>query len=391
MKRLTWLDNLKLRLGYGETGSTAISPYQTLNTMWTTQIETGNDLEIGYIASTNYSAELKWETTAQWNIGIDLAMLNSRLRMTADYYIKNTRNLLNNVPKAISTGFESSVQNIGKMRNQGFELTIDYDAIRNKDMFWTVSGNISANRNKVVKLYGSADIQGASIPYLNFSGGYVNLIREGKPLGVFYTWKEDGYDENGHIKYVDMNNDGKITNDDRYISGDPNPDFYYGLSSTFNYKGLELSVLFQGTVGNDIFNAMEMSNFDYVSGVNCSREVLYNHWDASNTAEQNAHAKYPLISYKQSFYVSNRFIESGSYLRLKNISLGYSLSVQKWAIGKWVKGINMYVSAQNLFAITGYSGADPEVSAYGSDVSAGWDYLQYPSVRTYTFGMKLKF
>lgn len=391
MKPLTWLDNLKLRLGYGETGSTAISSYQTLNTMWTTQVATGNGIEIGYLPTTNYTADLKWETTEQWNIGLDIAMFNSRLRMTADYYIKNTRNLLNNVPKALSTGFASSVQNIGKMRNKGFELTIDYDAIRNKDMFWTVSGNISANRNKVVKLYGSADIQGAGIPYLNIGGGYVNLIREGEPLGVFYTYKEDGYDENGHIKYVDLNNDGKITNDDRYISGDPNPDFYYGLSSTFNYKGLELSLLFQGTVGNDIFNGLEISNMDYGSGLNCSRDVLYSHWDANNTAEQNAHAKYPIISEKHTLYVSNRLIEDGSYLRLKNISLGYSLPVQKWSIGKWVKGINVYVSAQNLFTITGYSGADPEVSANGSDVSAGWDFLQYPSVRTYTFGMKLKF
>ena len=391
MKSLTWIDNLKLRLGYGETGSTAISPYQTLNTMWNTQAVTGNGVEIGYTPSTNYTSDLKWETTAQWNIGIDLAMFNSRLRMTADYYIKNTRNLLNSVPKALSTGFTSSLQNIGKMRNKGFELTIDYDAIRNQDMLWTVSGNISANRNKVVKLYGNADIHGTNIPYLNIGGSYVNLIREGEPLGVFYTYKEDGYDENGHIKYVDFTNDGKISNDDRYISGNPNPDFFYGLSSTFNYKGLELSLLFQGTVGNDIFNGMEIYNVDYGAGLNCSREALYSHWDANNTAEQNANAKYPIISEKQTINVSDRFIENGSYLRLKNISLGYSLPVQKWSIGKWVKGINVYVSAQNLFTISGYSGADPEVSAYGSDVSAGWDFLQYPSVRTYTFGMKLKF
>ena len=292
---------------------------------------------------------------------------------------------------ALSTGFTSSIQNIGKMRNKGFELTIDYDAIRNKDMFWTVSGNISANRNKVVKLYGGTDIHGSNYPYVNIGGSYVNLIREGEPLGVFYTYKEDGYDENGHSKYVDFNEDGKITDADRYISGDPNPDFFYGLSSTFNYKGLELSVLFQGTVGNDIFNGVEISNLDYGYGLNCSRDVLYSHWDASNSAEQNANAKYPLISEKQTINISDRFIENGSYLRLKNISLGYSLPVQKWSIGKWVKGINVYVSAQNLFTITGYSGTDPEVSANGSDVSAGWDFLQYPSVRTYTFGMKLKF
>lgn len=190
---------------------------------------------------------------------------------------------------------------------------------------------------------------------------------------------------------MDFNEDSKITDADRYISGDPNPDFYYGLSSTFNYKGLEFSVLFQGTVGNDIFNGVEVSNLDYGYGLNMSREVLYSHWDANNTAEQNAHAKYPLISQKQKINVSDRFIENGSYLRLKNISLGYSLPVQKWSIGKWVKGINVYVSAQNLFTITGYSGADPEVSATGSDINSGWDFLQYPSVRTYTFGMKLKF
>ena len=392
MKPLTWLDNFKLRLGFGETGSTAINPYATLAMMSSGQVETGNGMETAYYPSRNFTSDLKWETTAQWNVGIDLAMFNSRLRMTADYYIKNTRNLLNNVPMSIHTGFTSSVQNIGKMRNKGFELTIDYDAIRNQDMFWTVSGNISANRNKVVKLYSGKDIKGASLPYMNIGGDYVNLIREGEPLGVFYTYKEDGYDEKGHIKYVDFTDDGKITDDDRYISGDPNPDFFYGLSSSFNYKGLELSVLFQGTVGNDIFNGVEASNISALGvGLNCSRQILYSHWDASNTAEQNANAKYPLISDKQTILVSDRFVEDGSYLRLKNISLGYSLPVQKWAIGKWVKGINVYVSAQNLFTITGYSGADPEVSYHGSDVSSGWDYLQYPSVRTYTFGMKLKF
>lgn len=391
MKAVTWLDDLKLRGGFGSTGSTAISPYGTLNMLASGKTNLGKDVGTYIQTKVNMPSNLKWETTDQWDVGLDAALFGSRLRINMDWYYKNTRRLLNSVPLPYSTGYTSTTANIGKVRNTGFEFSASSDIFRTKDLTWTVSGNFAINKNKVTKLYGSTDLYTGNITP-TFIGGNVSVIREGEPLGTFYTLKEDGYDEQGHIKYVDKNDDGKINDDDRFITGHANPDFTYGFTSDLNYKGWELSFMIQGTVGNDIFNVLESTNLDVGNGegLNVQKKVLNSHWDASNTAEQNAHAKYPLISQNANAQRSDRFIEDGSYLRFKDIQLAYNLPVRKWGIS-WMQALKLYVSGQNLITITGYSGTDPEVNYHGNDSAAGIDEYIYPMTKSFTFGLKMDF
>lgn len=350
------------------------------------------DVYTYYAASTTFPANLKWETTTQWNFGMDLSLLDQRLRITADYYYKKTTNLLNSVSLPASTGYSNTIQNIGEMSNRGFELLIDGDLIRTKDFLWNASVNFALNKNRVEKLYDGNDIYGSSVG-LSYIDGTINLIREGEPLGVFYVFKEDGYDENGQLKYIDVDNDGNLTTEDRFVLGDPNPDFTYGLNSTIQYKDFEFSFFLQGSRGNDIYNVGETANYDYGMGLNLRKDVLYSHWSSSNTPEQNAVAKYPRLTANQNLVHSDRFIEDGSYLRLKNISLAYRLPIQKWSPGHWLKGIQLYVSAQNILTITDYSGMDPEVNSWGggNSVNLGLDYLTYPNSKTISFGVKVSF
>lgn len=390
LKEVKQLSDLKLRLGYGETGSTAINPYATLNMLSQGKAPVNGGVSTFYAASTTLPSNLKWETTAQWNFGIDLSMFNSRFRVTADYYQKMTRDLLNSVALPASTGYDTTIENIGKMSNKGFELLVEGDVFQTKDFSWTVSANFALNRNKVVKLYGGKDVYGSRIG-LSYIEDFINLVREDEPLGVFYTYKEEGYDENGNLKYVDRDGNGVLNNEDKFVTGDPNPDFTYGFNSDIRFKDFEFSFFFQGSQGNDVFNVAETANLDQGMGLNLKKDVLYSHWSSNNTEAQNAAAKYPKITRKLNLNYSDRYVENGSYLRLKNIALGYNLPVSKWAVSSWLKGVKVYASAQNILTFTRYSGRDPEVSSWGGGVNSGLDYLTYPNVKSVTFGVKVQF
>lgn len=390
MKRIGQISNLKLRVGYGETGSTAINPYATLNMLSQGKQPIGDGVETYYTASTTLPSDLKWETTAQWNVGVDLALFDNRLRITADYYDKTTRNLLNSVSLPSSTGYSTTIKNIGKMSNRGFEFIVDGDIVRNSQLLWSANANIAFNKNKVISIYDGQDIYSGN-PGLAYMEDKISLIREGEPMGVFFTYKEDGYDEKGNIKYVDVDGDGNYTIDDKSITGDPHPDFTFGFGTSLSWKNFDFSVFFQGSYGNDLFNITEFQNLDYVTPMNYNKEVFYSHWSASNTEAQNAEAKYPRLTSKQNLKISDRFVEDGSYLRMKDISLGYNLPVKSIGIDKWVRSLKVYVSAQNLLTLTNYSGQDPEVNSWGSDVNMGFDFLTYPSVKTITFGAKIEF
>lgn len=390
LKEIEQISDIKLRVGYGETGSTAIDPYKTLNMLSQGKTPANGDLYTYYAASTTLPANLKWETTAQYNIGLDVALFDSRLRITADYYDKTTRDLLNTVTLPSSSGYSSTIRNIGKMSNKGFELMVEGDVFRNNDFWWTASANIAFNKNKVKELYGGEDVYGSRVG-LSYIEDFINLVREGEPIGVFYTYKEDGYDENGYIKYLDVDGNGTLDNNDKFITGNPHPDFTYGFNSDIAFKDFEFSFFFQGSQGNDIFNISETANLDYGMGLNMKRDVLYSHWKASNTAQQNAAAKYPKIVRNQKLNYSNRYVENGSYLRLKNIQIVYNLPVKKWKVYNWLKGVKVYASAQNLLTFTNYSGLDPEINSWGGNINLGFDYLTYPNVKTYTFGVKVQF
>ncbi len=392
IKNIEQISDMKLRVGYGETGSTAIDPYTTLNMLSQGKTPVDGDLHTYYAAKSTLPAALKWETTTQYNIGLDLSLFNQRIKITADYYDKTTRDLLNAVTLPASSGYSTTIKNIGKMSNKGFEFLIDGDIIRTKQLSWNASANIAFNKNEVKELYGGKDIYGSRVG-LSYIEDFINLIRVGEPLGVYYTYKETGYDANGNLMYEDSDGNGVLTNDDKYITGNPHPDFTYGFNSDLQYRNFEFSFFFQGSYGNDVFNVGETANLDTGIGLNIKRDVLYSHWKPGNSEEQNRMAKYPKASRNVKQNYSDRYIEDGSYLRLKNVTLGYNLPVDKWGVKSWMKGIKIYVSAQNILTFTKYSGMDPEVNSWGggNSTNLGLDYLTYPNSKSVTFGAKIQF
>jgi TonB-linked SusC/RagA family outer membrane protein len=385
IKKYEFISDLKLRVGYGATGNTAINPYYTLNQLSSGQVVFGDALTTSYAPGTRLAGPLKWETTAQTDVGLDLGILNNRLTFTLDLYIKNTRDLLNNVSLPASLGYAYTVQNIGKIQNKGIDFSVNADVL-NKELKWQLSGNISVNRNKVIKLSNGSDILGETIGAALIDN--VNILREGYPLGSFYGYVEKGYDQNGLIAYEDFNSNGIRDAGDKRIIGNPNSKFTYGLNSNMSYKNFDFSVFVQGVQGNDIYNlSAQGQNYDYGQGLNMLKEVYLNHWTPSNT-----NAKYPVIKTLSQAQMSNRFIEDGSFLRLKNIQLGYNLPIEKWKIG-WLSKGQVYVSGQNLITLTKYSWYDPEINSYGSSNSIvqGVDHYAYPTSKTLTFGVRASF
>lgn len=386
MKDISFISNLKIRAGYGETGSTAISPYATLS-MLSTGKAVFNDNSYTYFApSSTYPGNLKWETTAQSDIGVDVSFLDNRLSLTADYYIKNTRDLLNNVQLPRSTGYSSTIKNIGEMQNKGVDIQLDAKVL-DGPVKWDITAIFSMNRNKVKRLYEGQDITGSTFN-LVILGDYVNLIREGEEMCVFYGYQEDGYDESGKIKYKDNDGIAGITSADKTIIGNPNPDFIYSLNSVLSYKNFELSWFIQGSQGNDILSLSMPHQSYYGNGLNSLKEVYSDHW-----SETNNDVKYPKVSKAStSLKMSDRFVYDGSYARLKNIQLAYNIPVNKLSV-HWLKTGQIYISGQNLVTLSDYLWFDPEVNSAGggSSINQGIDYYTYPISKGFTFGVKLGF
>ncbi|WP_310590511.1 TonB-dependent receptor [Dyadobacter sp. CY261] len=385
IKNIPVISDLKLRVGYGETGNTSIQPYFTLNQLSSGQVVFGDAFMTSYAPSNRLAGSLRWETTAQTDFGIDLGLWNNRISLSADYYIKNTRDLLNNVSLPSSLGYTYTIQNIGKIQNKGFELAVNATVLEGA-FKWNVSTNLSINRNKVMKLYGGNDILGQTIGAA--VNDNVNILREGYPLGSFYGYVEKGYDDKGLIAYEDYNNNGSRDAGDKQIIGNPNPKFTYGFNSNMSFKNFELTFFIQGSQGNDIFNlSAQGQGYDYGQALNMPREVYLDHWTPTNT-----NAKYPIIKTSSQAQMSNRFVEDGSYLRFKNIQLSYNLPVAKLHI-KWMKYGQLYVSGQNLITLTKYSWYDPEVNSYGGGNSfvQGVDHYVYPVAKTTTVGLRIGF
>jgi TonB-linked SusC/RagA family outer membrane protein len=386
LKNVPFISDLKVRASWGQTGSQAISPYATLNNLSAGKTVFDDALYNTFAPGTRLPGNLKWETTEQADFGIDAAFQNNRYRLSVDYYIKNTRDLLNTVQLPIGFGFTSTIQNVGQIQNKGLEIALDARVI-DKAFKWDLGGNISFNRNKVIKLYNGADILGGTVG-VTLINDNANLLREGQPMSVFFGYLKDGYTDLGKEKYKDLNGDGIINQLDKTIIGNPNPDFIYGLNSTMTYKGLELTLFLQGTQGNDLLNVSSINNtLDYGFGLNMPREVLYNHWSPTNL-----NAKYPVISRSNSYNYSDRLVEDGSYLRLRNIQLAYSLPLQQWRVN-WMRTAQVYVSGQNLLTFTKYSWWDPETNSQGgaNSIGQGIDHYSYPTSKAVTFGVRVGF
>lgn len=386
-ENLDFLSDLKVRLSYGITGSTALSPYQTLNTLNSYSIVYDDQRYTGYGPSLTQLANpfLKWETTAQSDIGLDVGFIKNRLYLTFDYYRKDTKDLLENVPMPTSSGYSSTIRNIGKIRNTGIELGLNAKLL-DRAFKWDMNVNFSKNKSKVTELAGGSDVFGVTLPQpLSVA---VNLVRVGEPVGLFYGYLEDGLNDQGAIKYKDLDGNGSITLDDRTIIGDPNPDFLYNLSSNMSYKNFKLDWAFQGKQGGDLFNVNLSSQGNSIYfGENQLKDVYDNHWSVSNP---DPNAKYPKLSANTTFRESDRFVEDGSFLRLKNVQLAYNIPVKSTGI-KWLKGLQIYASGQNLLTFTKYSWYDPEVNTRGgsNSISIGIDNSGYPNAKTYTFGARI--
>lgn len=381
------ITDLKIRAGWGQTGSQAIGAYATLNRLSSGKTVLGKQYHTYFAPGTNLPGDLKWETTEQTNIGIDLAVWNNRLRITADYYDKKTKDVLNSVPLPPSGGFRTTIDNIGVITNKGLEIELGTDLFKG-EFSWTLDGNIAFNKSRVEKLYKGQDILGSFIN-VTLINDHFNILREGEEFGVFYGYLEDGYDESGRLgKYKDINGDGVVNVQDKVIIGNPNPDFIYGLNSSISFKNFEFTLFLQGTYGNDIFNLAGLNNtLDVGFGGNMPREVLYDHW-----TPENPNAKYPIPSRTNQVRASDRFIEDGSFLRFRNIQLGYNFPLSKWGIAG-IKNLYVYMGGKNLITLTKYSRWDPEVNSLGgaSSINLGIDYHTYPINKSINFGIRADF
>ena len=406
IKDLNFFNDLKLRVSYGQTGNQGVSAYQTKAVLGVANYPINGSLNSGF-AEVDWrgalNPNLRWEVTDQFNAGVDMAFLNNRIQLTVDAYYKKTNGLLQNIPISSDVGFTNMwINSSGSVTNKGLEITGKFAAINRDHFKWNIDANISFNRNEVQGL--NAD---AFSDRLWYNADNIFLQRNGYPIGTIFGYVEDGFYDNeaevradkvyanegngivrskiGEIKYRDLNGDGEITTADRTVIGNVNPDFIFGLTNNFKYKNFTLGFFLQGSLGNDILNAnlmdMKMGNIGNIP------QKLY---DSRWTAENPQDARWPkaVAGYTRNMLISNRYVENGSYLRLKNVNVGYTFNNP-------FKGLNalyIYASATNLFTITNYSWFDPDVNAFAGDPSRkGVDIYSYPTSRNFSLGLKADF
>lgn len=397
LKNVSWLSNLKLRVSYGLSGNDRIYNYAYIRTIASTIYYFNNSFPgSGFAPNNPGNNNLKWETTAQFDVGADVGFFDGRISATIDYYNKQTSDLLyySNLPWV--TGYSSYLNNIGKLRNNGVELALNTANFVGA-FKWNSILNLSLNRNMVTELNGSELFINNDTYKLKI--GNWAVIREGEPMGSFYGLVSDGIWQTaeaetaakygaqpGDFKYVDQNNDGKINSLDCGIIGHALPDFTWGFTNTFSFKNFTLDIFLQGSQGNQILNS---NRFELESGNGLSNASikLLDRWTPTNPSNT-----YPRANRNADYlHMSDRYLEDGSYLRVKTVTLSYELP------DKAVKAIRLsrvkfYVTAQNLFTVTNYSGFDPEVGSFGLDnTRLGYDFGSYPSVKTYILGASITF
>ena len=346
--------------------------------------------------------DLKWESTSQLDLGIDFSLLDKRIEVNFDYYDKRTKDLLNPISVSSSTGgFQTMTGNNGKIQNRGFELFIKSNNIVNNNFSWNTTFNISRNKNKVLELnQGEARFETVR-PQGWYNWEEYAMLKEGYPLSSLYGYVFDGIIQTGETyaaqpgavpgdpKFKDLDGDGKITINDREVIGDGNPDVILGLGNNFKIYDFDFSFFFDASIGNDLLNLSRVVLEDDNRLID-SKDRWTQH-NPSNEIPRNGYKKNSGVKYGS--YINSRFVENASYLRLQNVEVGYSLPLKKWGdMYKYVKNLRVFVGAQNLFTITGYTGFNPEVSTNGGKaVSQGLDFSSYPAYRTFNFGAKIIF
>lgn len=387
MSDVTWINDLKLRVGWGQQGNQSgladyawVQQYNTNYYDWTTDEFATATPTLGSKSNIG-NKDLTWETTTQANVGIDWSMFNSRLTVTLDGYYKYTKDLLMNVP--LPAPYPSIYRNEGEMSNWGLELAISSVNIDKSDWRWTTDFNISMNRNRLEKL----DLQQVYY-YTQTSEAlseYVVRMTPGQPLSQFWGYTALGVDpETGMVIYEDYNKDGKVNVADKHYIGDANPLFTAGLTNTVSWKGLSLSILLTSSVGNDIYNASKIEMIGMYSAGNQIKDAL-RRWRVPGQVTD-----IPKAGELDNLRASTRWIEDGSYLKVKNITLSYDIThpaLKKANINR----IQPYITLDNMITFTNYSGYDPEMSQYTSATSMGIDWGTYPCVKTVLFGINVEF
>ena len=407
--------NLKIRAGWGQIGNHGIRPFGTIsNYNFGNGVLYGtpdNGLSIPIILNNIANPDLKWETTEQVNFGLDFAFYNERISGTIDFYDKTTKDLLQNLPIPTSTGYSNILINKGDINNKGLELGLNFDVISNDDLELSIGGNIAFNKTKLESLgvpESDLFIEGTSEQRSFFFGNRVsngqifrsqpNIFVEGEESSLFYGFETDGIYQTddtdlapgsvpGDVRIVDQNSDGMIDTDDLTFIGNPNPDFIYGLNLNFRYKRLNVSMLLNGVHGNDIANG-NLLTIGNASGqfLNISPDAYYNAWRPD--AQSNTH---PRIGYdtRGDIAITDRIIEDGSFLRLNNLTIGYDLPVDNLSL---FQRFNVFVTAQNLFTWTSYSGYNPEISSFLYDgLRNGVDWNGAPDAKSLSLGVNVNF
>lgn len=420
LKNMIFLSAFKLRTSWGQTGNNRISEYayyaqkQSLLARegldYSTEYPFDNSNTSGYVITNPGNLKLKWETTTQWDAGVDVGLFDDKIKLTVDAYSKETDGLLLSTNLAPSFGFTLGTMNIGKVRNQGLEITIDTRNIKTRDFEWTSNFNISFNQNKVLLL---ADNQESLVSIISYSNAYIAKI--GQPMGQMYgyiyegTYKYDDFNklpdgtyvlkdeiadngtdrtgiQPGDIKFKDINGDRVVNNKDATVIGRGTPIHVGGFSNTFKYKDFDLNVFLQWSYGNDILNANKLN---FARG---KSEKDYNRWQvyANRWTPENPNSDIPRVGGWGSGVYSSYEIEDGSFLRLKTLSVGYNFP-RKILKKLSLRTLRLYTTAQNLFTWSQYSGYDPEVSTKNTALTPGFDWSAYPRAMTCTFGLNVVF
>lgn len=404
IKNLNTFSSLKARVSYGVTGNDRVPNYLYLSTFgsWNVVLTPDGNLQPGVEPTTLANPNLKWESTAQFDAGLDMGFLNDRITATVDVYRKVTSNLLMQIPIGQYYGFNSVWVNGGSIENKGVELSINTANIKSTDFSWNTSFNIAYNKQKDLTLAkGVAEVDATTAnPSGVVSGQQYTKLVPGQELGELFgyvyagvvktgeTYAPQPSSKPGDAKYADLNGDGKISPADRTYLGNTTPHYILGFGNDFRYKGVDLNVFFQGAFGYHLFDMNRL-----VLESTTSTDALNRFVPGVNENTSIPREGYFMGTYSNN-YVNSRFVENGSYLRLKSLSLGYNLPKSLFTHIKHIQGLRIYGAAQNLLTFTSYKGTDPEVNAHTSSATAintggGLDFNSFPAFRTYALGLRL--
>ena len=402
-----YLSNLKLRLSYGVSGNESIGIGATRAKMTTSQVVLSEAIGQSYIQSSFENPLLRWESTAQQSVGVDVGLWKQRVEMSIDFYRKLTTDLLLNKSLPGSTGYGSYPVNTGEVENRGIDIEAKARIIRKKKFSWNVGGNFSILRNRVNSLGGSDNMFGIGL----FShGGYLlgqaaTIATVGHEIGAFYGYQTAGVYQNwaevlagpesisarpGDVVFVDRNGDGAITEADKTIIGSPFPDFTYGFNTDFSYKAFSISIYFVGSHGNDMLNANRwpMGTLNNNTGTNVFQDAWNNRWQGPGTGNGIIPAPSNRTTLLEA-RLPDWMVEDASYFRLQQVNLSYNFKMKKTSV---IQNLKVFVAGSNLFTITKYTGYDPAVSAFGDrPLSGGIDMGTIPGPRSYSAGFNLNF